>query len=267
MRDSLSEYSGRIAIFTRRAAEVRRAAATFFFILISVAPVLAGTTECKSPADLPHSELGQPPNIDGIKMRLAYYACSGAYMHAFEQVIDGAKRYVGDRSTKGGKLALVLDIDETSLSNLEQIEADDFGFVSGGPCVDLPSGPCGFDAWISLAKSTVLEPTLELFNLAKANHVQIFFITSRTENLRQVTEANLRSAGYAGWADLILRPVGDKSGVQDFKTSGRKKITDQGYTIIANVGDQYSDLCGGFAERTYKLPNPFYFISPLQGAN
>jgi hypothetical protein len=27
-----------------------------------------------------------------------------------------------------------------------------------------------------------------------------------------------------------------------------------------NIGDQMSDLDGGFAERTYKLPNPFYFI-------
>jgi hypothetical protein len=41
----------------------------------------------------------------------------------------------------------------------------------------------------------------------------------------------------------------------------RKKLVDQGYTIIVNVvGDQMSDLDGEFAERTYKLPNPFYFV-------
>jgi len=28
--------------------------------------------------------------------------------------------------------------------------------------------------------------------------------------------------------------------------------------IIANIGDQESDLAGGFAEKTFKLPNPFY---------
>ena len=33
-----------------------------------------------------------------------------------------------------------------------------------------------------------------------------------------------------------------------------------GYLIILNVGDQESDLTGGFADRTFKLPNPFYFI-------
>ncbi|MDQ0403073.1 hypothetical protein J2S50_001622 [Streptomyces sp. DSM 40167] len=30
--------------------------------------------------------------------------------------------------------------------------------------------------------------------------------------------------------------------------------------IVANVGDQYSDLRGGHADRTYKLPNPTYFV-------
>jgi len=31
-------------------------------------------------------------------------------------------------------------------------------------------------------------------------------------------------------------------------------------TIIVNAGDQESDLAGGYAERAYKLPNPFYYI-------
>jgi len=40
----------------------------------------------------------------------------------------------------------------------------------------------------------------------------------------------------------------------------RGKIAAQGYTIIVNVGDQQSDLDGGYAERAYKLPNPFYYL-------
>jgi hypothetical protein len=27
-----------------------------------------------------------------------------------------------------------------------------------------------------------------------------------------------------------------------------------------NVGDQQSDLDGGFAEKAFRVPNPFYFI-------
>jgi HAD superfamily, subfamily IIIB (Acid phosphatase) len=38
----------------------------------------------------------------------------------------------------------------------------------------------------------------------------------------------------------------------------RRKLTAEGYIIIANIGDQDSDLTGGYAERIFKLPNPFY---------
>jgi hypothetical protein len=47
---------------------------------------------------------------------------------------------------------------------------------------------------------------------------------------------------------------------EGFKTEVRRKLTAQGYIIVVNIGDQYSDLNGGYAERTYKLPNPFYLI-------
>ena len=37
------------------------------------------------------------------------------------------------------------------------------------------------------------------------------------------------------------------------------QLTAGGRVIIANLGDQDSDLTGGYAERTFKLPDPFYF--------
>jgi hypothetical protein len=45
----------------------------------------------------------------------------------------------------------------------------------------------------------------------------------------------------------------------EYKAPARQKLVEQGYRILLNVGDQNSDLAGGFAERTFKLPNPFYF--------
>ena len=42
--------------------------------------------------------------------------------------------------------------------------------------------------------------------------------------------------------------------------NARAKIAAQGFTIIANVGDQPSDLAGGCVERAFLLPNPFYRI-------
>ena len=45
-----------------------------------------------------------------------------------------------------------------------------------------------------------------------------------------------------------------------YKTTIRKQLTDDGYTIVFSMGDQNSDLKGGFAEKGYKLPNPFYIV-------
>jgi transcriptional regulator len=36
------------------------------------------------------------------------------------------------------------------------------------------------------------------------------------------------------------------------------QLTSEGRQIIANIGDQMSDLSGGWSEKTFKLPNAFY---------
>ncbi len=45
-----------------------------------------------------------------------------------------------------------------------------------------------------------------------------------------------------------------------YKAGTRAYIESQGYDIVADFGDQYSDLYGGYADRTFKLPNPSYYL-------
>jgi hypothetical protein len=45
-----------------------------------------------------------------------------------------------------------------------------------------------------------------------------------------------------------------------YKSATRQHIESLGYDIVGNFGDQFSDLEGGFADRTFKLPNPNYFL-------
>ena len=46
-----------------------------------------------------------------------------------------------------------------------------------------------------------------------------------------------------------------------YKSSTRKRIERSGFDIVLSMGDQMSDLIGGAADNTFKLPNPFYFIA------
>ena len=135
-------------------------------------------------------------------------------------------------------LALVLDIDETSLSNITAIEADNFTF---GPQSQAPS-------------------TLALFNDAKARGIAVFFITGRRENARAHTDSNLQREGFTGYKQLVLKPDASTDSTVVYKSNARAAIEQQGYRIIANVGDQYSDLAGGHAAAAFKLANPFYFL-------
>lgn len=73
---------------------------------------------------------------------------------------------------------------------------------------------------------------------------------------------NLKATGYTVWQQLDLKPNDyNKPSVIDYKRSRRQAIAGQGYDIVLNIGDQYSDLAGGYADRTYKLPDYMYYIN------
>jgi len=79
---------------------------------------------------------------------------------------------------------------------------------------------------------------------------------------RQLTIENLHKVSLNGWQTLFLKPAGYKlASAIPYKSSVRQKIAQSGYDIVFSIGDQMSDLKGGHADDTFKLPNPFYFIS------
>ena len=227
-------------------------AARRFAVIGALALLVAGCAT-GAPAAAP------PPSLADVKRQVSEYVDSGRYEADVAAVVGQARAYLESRIARGGKLAIVLDVDETALSNLPSVRANDYGFIVAGPC-QLPGGPCGFVAWIQMAKAEAIKPVVALARFAHERGVAVFFLTGRPERWREATERNLRSAGYE-WTGVILKPddLRTKSAVEQ-KAAERKKLVEQGYTIVVNMGDQISDLDGGFAERSYKLPNPFYFV-------
>lgn len=200
-----------------------------------------------------------PFNLDPVKDALRAYE-KADYWDDLAAVYAVAQSYVEGRAAYSTKPAVVLDIDETSLSNWPNIDADDFGFIPGGPCTLEKGLPCGFNAWIARGDAAAIKPAVDFFNAAKAKKVAVIFITARKESQRTITELNLHHAGYDGWTKLVLMPDGSSSTAQAYKTAARQEVEKDGYAIIANIGDQMSDLAGGSSECTFKLPNPFYLI-------
>jgi predicted secreted acid phosphatase len=189
------------------------------------------------------------PNLTTVKNEIATYYESGKYSADVQKIEAQARAYLDRRAHAGVKKpALVLDIDDTALSTYAYEKTQDFGFDNASWNVAATKGFPAIPATLALARH------------AAAKHIAIFFVTGRRTNQAALTRKNLLAAGYRV-DGLYLRPLGDKAHtVVPFKSGARAAIQSKGYTILESIGDQQSDLSGGHAERTYKLPNPMYFL-------
>lgn len=226
-----------------------------------VALVLAvfalGCTAAKS--SRPAAAPGAVPPLYESQGRVTEYIRSGQYDAELSHVVAAAEAWMVKRAPAVRRPAIVLDIDETALSNWRAYRVNHWARILQGDC-NLERGPCNIRAWQAMGQSPALMPTRRLVDRARQLTVAVFFITGRPGELREVTERNLRDQGYT-WNGVYLLPA-DKTFTRgaDFKSAIRQRLTEEGYTILLSMGDQQSDLDGGFAERTYKLPNPVYYL-------
>ncbi len=197
-------------------------------------------------------------NLDHLKAELKQYhdctcAC-GCYGRDLDRQAGLGIAFLRRRMAhprSGEKAAMVLDIDETSLSNYQEMAGADFAY-----------NETVFNAWVDSAQAPAIAGTLRLYKEAQRLGVKIFFITGRPETQRAVTERNLRAQGFDGWEHMDLRPAPHGPGsVSLFKIAMRKQIVADGYTLVLNVGDQWSDLRGApEAQFNVKYPDPFYYL-------
>ncbi|MFE2382283.1 HAD family acid phosphatase [Streptomyces misionensis] len=145
-------------------------------------------------------------------------------------VMDQALPYVKQRiaeAAPGGKQAIVLDIDNTAL-------ATDLG-------LQVPQA--------------ANKPVLDVAEYAQEHGVSPFFVTARPGIIEAPTKWNLEYDGYRV-SGLHVRGLLDLfRNVADYKTAERADIESKGYDIIADIGNSATDLSGGHADRTFKLPD------------
>ena len=220
----------------RSSTFVKSLVLTLALSLVGVAPVLA-----------------EPANLSMLKQQLKQYHDSGKYIKEFSEVTQKADQFILQQARQNKNrqaLAIILDIDETSLSNYHSMIENDF---SGN--FEL------FHKAVLKGDAPAFKPMLKLYNDALKNDVKVFFITGRTESERTVTVKNLCKAGYKNWSGLYLRNANDnKLSAAVYKTRIRSQLSQKGYKIIASIGDQVSDFKGGYTLRGFKLPNPYYYI-------
>jgi putative acid phosphatase of HAD superfamily subfamily IIIB len=219
----------------------------------------------------------QIQNIDQVKTAIkAYYgdtvsgtdpngspqhlpSATGAYANELHGIESRATRYLSKAHTpKKAQKAILLDVDDTTLntynyeifSNFVYNPTDNATFVNGE----------AFPAVFGMPN---------LVDYAASKGYQVFYLTGRPETQRPGTEGNLTKVGYPVTSSQVylkdqtkpwLTSCAPTCTTIQYKSLTRKYIESRGYDIVANFGDQYSDLSGGYADKSFKLPNPMYYL-------
>jgi predicted secreted acid phosphatase len=179
-----------------------------------------------------------------------------------------------------GIKAVVLDVDDTTLAtwNYELFSNWDFN-------------PATNATFVTEQRFPAVPGMVDMATQAAGEGYAVIFLTGRPATQEAATLGNLTSdgvgvdAGYPspttlndGEDGLFTKPAiadypqylrdacaaelsaGKACTTIHYKSATRAHIESLGYEIVGNFGDQFSDLVGGSADKTFKLPNPNYFL-------
>ncbi|GAA1915653.1 HAD family acid phosphatase [Nocardioides marmoribigeumensis] len=201
---------------------------------------------------------------DGKDVKLHTFAPDSAYAQEVGDLTAEAGKYLARRVAQPqhleGRPAIILDIDDTTLTTYNYEVYSNFAY---DPTVNA--------AFVNAGVFPAVPTMPQLTQAAAAQGYELFFLTGRPENQRPGTQANLTGAGYAGPAadHLFLKDqtlpwlssCAPTCSSAQYKALTREHLEkDLGYDVVANFGDQPSDFTGGFADRTFRVPNPMYYL-------
>ncbi|HWJ84093.1 MAG TPA: HAD family acid phosphatase [Cellulomonas sp.] len=241
----------------------------------------------------------QVTNIDVLRQQLRNYYGDplgtgvfdphGNYAKEVSAVARSGENYLAkhdkakhDKKSKHGKKsatkAIVLDVDDTTLTTWNYEIASNWAY-----------NPTTNGQYVTDQLFPATPGMVQLVTKAKKQGYAIFFLTGRPAAQEAATLGNLTKdsvgvdAGYPvptalknGEDGLFTKPAvadypaylkkacaADPNGsctTIHYKSATRAHIESLGYDIVANFGDQFSDLKGGYADKTFKLPNPNYYL-------
>lgn len=191
----------------------------------------------------------QIENLDTAKLLVENYYESGQFESECKEIYEDAVSQI-EKMKLPNMPAVIFDIDETVLLNYYNTKEIGFGYTrehwhQGILKADLPA----------------VHQSKIFYDWLLSKNIRIIFLTGRYTEVREATVKNLDLRGFAKYDTLIVRSHEEsKIPAAEYKARKRDMLTSKGYSIIASVGDQWSDLVGGNAGIKIKLPNYLYLI-------
>ena len=234
----------------------------------------------------------QVTNIDVLRQQIRNYygdplgtgtfAADSNYAREAASVAADGGRWLAERAHARHSSqikAIVLDVDDTTLATWNYELVSNWAY-----------NPATNATYVTGELFPAVPGMVDMVNQAAAEGYAVIFVTGRPAGQEAVTLGNLTDsdsvgldAGYPtpttlndGEDGLFTKPAladypdylkaacaGDPNGActtDHYKAATRAHIESLGYEIVANFGDQFSDFSGGFEDRTFKMPNPNYFL-------
>lgn len=191
-------------------------------------------------------------DVSYSKEYLARYYESGQFEFECQSVVDNAIEYLqSNGKTLSAKKTVIFDIEDTVLLSFKYCQSINFC----KHCYDL-----NYDSWVCNANWPTIQPIKEFYDFLIINDYKIIFLSDRLEDKTDHTLQNLSALGYSQFEQLILKPSSMKDMPSyQYKSFMRRKLADQGYLIVACVGDQDGDFEDGSFGYKIKIPNYISF--------
>ena len=133
------------------------------------------------------------------------------------------------------------------------------------------------DSWVQNQRFPATPSMVALTKAVDSAGCTLVGLTGRNDDQKAATLGNLAKVGYTGFTaqNYYTKWDSGKAGSTqpgcitcaaakcttiEYKSPTRKHVAAQGHRIVANLGDQFSDLIGGYGDRQVKLPNPTYYL-------
>lgn len=186
-------------------------------------------------------------NLTTAKDHIKQYYEGGQYDKELDEIVSNAKKEFSKVEVKSNS-AIIFDVDDTVLLNYEGSKKMGYGYVK-----------IMVDEWVSSAQVPAIPQVKELYDYLLQKNVKIIFLTGRFHDEYEYTFQNLINEGFTTFDTLIVRRAEEqKLPAIEFKSNVRTALTQQGYEIIGNVGDQWTDLKGPYSGIKIKIPNYLY---------
>jgi hypothetical protein len=274
-----------------RASRATVAIAVLAFSLVGASVAIASNPKPAIQTITPHSE-NDITNIDVLRQQIRNYygdplgtgvfAPKGFYAREAKSVAHNGSDWLATARDPNKLQAIILDVDDTTLATWNYEVFSNWAY-----------NPTTNAQFVTDQLFPAVPGMRKMVKAAAKEGYAIVFITGRPATQEADTLGNLTHDAIgvdANYPDPTTLPGPEdglftKPAIADYppylltacaaelaqtpphscttvhyKSATRAHIESLGYEIVANFGDQYSDLKGGHSDRNFKMPNPNYYL-------